>query len=121
MLHPKTSATEHQTAYALRLAPNIDFCTALEDFCRAHEIERATIFGGVGSTVGAVFQDGSVVEPFVTELLIRSGRIVCGPQGHALAELDVAMVDYKGGISEGRLARGLNPILVTAELVICPN
>jgi predicted DNA-binding protein with PD1-like motif len=121
VLHPKTSATQHQTAYALRLAPNIDFCTALEDFCRAHEIERATIFGGVGSTVGAVFQDGSVVEPFVTELLIRSGRIVSGPQGHALAELDVAMVDYKGGISEGRLARGSNPILVTAELVICPN
>jgi hypothetical protein len=53
--------------------------------------------------------------------LIRSGRIVCGPQGDSLAELDVAMVDYKGGISEGRLARGLNPILVTAELVICPN
>jgi predicted DNA-binding protein with PD1-like motif len=118
---PKATKTYHQTGYALRLAPNIDFCTALEDFCRAHKIERATIFGGVGSTVGAVFQDGRVVEPFVTELLIRSGHIVCGPQGHPLAELDVAMVDYKGGISEGRLAKGLNPILVTAELVICPN
>jgi predicted DNA-binding protein with PD1-like motif len=118
---PKTSTTDHQTAYALRLAPNIDFCSALEDFCRAHDIERATIFGGVGSTVGAVFQDARVVEPFVTELLIRSGRIVCGPQGQACAELDVSMVDYKGGISEGRLARGVNPILVTAELVICPN
>jgi predicted DNA-binding protein with PD1-like motif len=119
--HSKTSTTEPQTAYALRLAPNIDFCTALEDFCRAHEIENATIFGGVGSTVGAVFQDGSTVEPFSTELLIRSGRVVSGPQGHRLAELDVVMVDYKGGISEGRLARGVNPILVTAELVICPN
>lgn len=119
--HPKTSTTEHQTAYAVRLAPNIDFCTALEDFCRAHEIENATIFGGVGSTVGAVFQDGSTVEPFSTELLIRSGRIVSSSQGHRLAELDVVMVDYKGGISEGRLARGVNPILVTAELVICPN
>ena len=118
---PETASTDHRTAYALRLAPNIDFCSALEDFCRAHEIKHATIFGGVGSTVGAVFEDGSAVEPFVTELLIRSGRVVCGPQGHALAELDVAMVDYKGGISEGRLARGLNPILVTAELVICPN
>lgn len=119
--HSKISTTEHQTAYALRLAPNIDFCSALEDFCRAHEIENATIFGGVGSTVGAVFQDGSTVEPFSTELLIRSGRVVSGPQGNKLAELDVVMVDYKGGISEGRLARGVNPILVTAELVICPN
>jgi predicted DNA-binding protein with PD1-like motif len=118
---PKVAKTEARPAYALRLAPNIDFCTALEEFCRARDIEHATIFGGVGSTVGAVFQDGSVVEPFVTELLIRSGHIVKGTDGHLHAELDIAMVDYKGGITEGRLAKGANPILVTAELVICPN
>jgi predicted DNA-binding protein with PD1-like motif len=118
---PDVAKTEVRPAYALRLAPNIDFCTALEEFCRAHDIEHATIFGGVGSTVGAVFQDGSVVEPFVTELLIRSGRMVKGADGQPHAELDIAMVDYKGGIAEGRLAKGANPILVTAELVICPN
>jgi predicted DNA-binding protein with PD1-like motif len=112
---------ETRAAYALRLAPNIDFCGALEDFCRAHKIENATIYGGVGSTVGAVFQDGSIVEPFVTELLIRSGRMVMGPDGRANAEIDIAIVDYKGGMKEGRLARGANPILVTAELVICPH
>jgi hypothetical protein len=28
------------------------------------------------------------------------------------------MVDYKGGVSEGRLARGQNPVLVTFELVL---
>jgi len=109
------------SAFAIRLAPNVDFCTALEIFCAEHHIQQARIVGGVGSTVGAFFQDGRVVEPFVTELLIRSGRIVKGSDGYPQAELDIAMVDYKGGIAEGRLAKGANPILVTAELVICPN
>lgn len=112
---------EGHHAYALRLAPNEDLCTALEAFCQAHQIQQATIFGGVGSTVGAVFQDGRIVEPFVTELLIRSGRIVRGEDGQPSAEIDIAIVDYKGGLTEGRLAKGGNPILVTAELVLCPK
>lgn len=114
------SQPEGHHAYALRLAPNEDLCTALEDFCQAHQIQHATILGGVGSTVGAVFQDGRVVEPFVTELLIRSGHIVCGQNGQPSAEIDIAIVDYTGGLTEGRLAKGGNPILVTAELVLCP-
>ena len=118
---PQRSQPEGSHAFALRLAPNEDFCTALEAFCQAHQIQRATIFGGVGSTVGAVFQDGRVVEPFVTELLIRSGDMVCGQNGLPSANIDIAIVDYKGGLTEGRLAKGGNPILVTAELVLCPK
>jgi hypothetical protein len=30
------------------------------------------------------------------------------------------MVDYLGGVSEGVLARGHNPVLVTFELVVQP-
>ena len=108
-------------AYALRVAPNEDLCTALEAFCEVHQIHQATIQGGVGSTVGAVFQDGCVVEPFVTELLIRSGKIVRGEDGRPCAEIDITIVDYKGGVTEGRLVKGGNPILVTAELVLCPD
>ncbi len=115
------SEPEAHHAYALRVAPNEDLCTALEAFCQAHQILQATILGGVGSTVGAVFQDGRVVEPFVTELLIRSGRIVRGNEGQPSAEIDIAIVDYKGGLTEGRLAKGGNPVLVTAELVLCPK
>ena len=104
--------------YALRVAPNIDICTALETFCRERGVTHARIQGGVGSTVGAVFDDGRVVEPFVTELLIRNGEILTNAAGHRHAQLDVSMVDYKGGVSEGRLARGQNPVLVTFELVL---
>jgi hypothetical protein len=32
--------------------------------------------------------------------------------------LDVALVDYTGGVAEGRLARGDNPVLMTMELAL---
>ena len=34
------------------------------------------------------------------------------------ATLDVALVDYIGGLAEGRLVRGDNPVLMTMELVL---
>jgi len=34
------------------------------------------------------------------------------------ATLDVALIDYTGGIGQGRLVRGDNPVLMTMELVI---
>jgi predicted DNA-binding protein with PD1-like motif len=115
---PASSQTPRSKGYALRVAPNIDICTALETFCRDRGITHAKVQGGVGSTVGAVFDDGRVVEPFVTELLIRNGEIFTNAAGQTQAQLDVSMVDYKGGVSEGRLARGQNPVLVTFELAL---
>jgi predicted DNA-binding protein with PD1-like motif len=113
-----STQTSRSKGYALRVAPNIDICTALETFCRERGITHAKIQGGVGSTVGAVFDDGRVVEPFVTELLIRNGDVFTNAAGQTQAQLDVSMVDYKGGVSEGRLARGQNLVLVTFELAL---
>lgn len=56
--------------------------------------------------------------PFATELAIRSGEIAPGADGKLEATLDVALVDYLGGIAEGRLMRGDNPVLMTMELVL---
>ncbi len=108
----------NQSVYAIRLSPNTDVCESLEKFCQANQISRATILGGVGSTVGAVFDDGRIVEPFVTEMLIRNGLIHTDADHQLIAEIDISMVDYLGGISEGRLKRGENPVLVTFELVL---
>jgi predicted DNA-binding protein with PD1-like motif len=104
-------------ALALRLRPNQDVATALEGFCREHGISRATIHGGVGSTIGARFSDGRIVAPFATELAITSGIIAPGAGGLE-AELDIALVDHTGGLAEGRLVRGDNPVLMTMELVL---
>jgi predicted DNA-binding protein with PD1-like motif len=105
-------------AFALRLRPNQDFASCLEAFCRDHGIARAKIRGGVGSTIGARFSDGRIVEPFATELTVTSGLIAPGAVGGPEAQLDIALVDYTGGLAEGRLVRGDNPVLMTMELVL---
>lgn len=62
-------------AFALRLRPNQDFAGALETFCRERGIARAKLHGGVGSIIGARFAEGRRVEPFATELAVRSGAV----------------------------------------------
>ena len=116
-----SAASRAQTtsrAYALRLRPNQDFAGALEAFCRERGISSAKLHGGVGSIIGARFADGRSVEPFATEMAVRAGAIVLGAEGQPEATLDVALVDYTGGLAMGRLTRGDNPVLMTMELVL---
>jgi predicted DNA-binding protein with PD1-like motif len=105
-------------AFALRLRPNQDFAGALETFCKERGISRAKLHGGVGSTIGARFTDGRIVEPFATELALSTGVIAPGAGGALEATLDIALVDYIGSIAVGRLVRGDNPVLMTMELVL---
>ncbi|RZN31491.1 DUF296 domain-containing protein [Bradyrhizobium sp. Leo121] len=113
-----TSAETASRAFALRLRPNQDFACALEKFCRQHGILHARLHGGVGSTIGACFTDGRTVVPFATELAVRAGTIAPDADGQLEAELEIALVDYLGGIAEGKLVRGDNPMLMTMELVL---
>jgi predicted DNA-binding protein with PD1-like motif len=113
-----TNVKTTSRAYALRLRPNQDFAGALETFCRERGIYRAKLHGGVGSIIGARFTDGRSIEPFATEMAVRSGRIAVGADGTPEATLDVALVDYTGGLAVGRLVRGDNPVLMTMELVL---
>nr|WP_316642478.1 DUF296 domain-containing protein [uncultured Roseateles sp.] len=115
---PRPASRAAGPAVALRLAPNEDVCSALEAICRERGIASATVRGGVGSIVGAVFDDGRTVEPFVTELLVSRGRVRSDERGEPVAEIEVSLVDYLGGLADGRLQRGANPVLVTFELVL---
>ena len=107
-------------AFALRLRPNQDFSGCLEAFCRQRGIVRARLRGGVGSIIGARFVEGKNVVPFATELMVASGGIAPGAGGAPEAQLDVGLVDYLGGLAQGRLVRGDNPVLMTMELVLEP-
>ena len=115
---PAAGADAPTRVFALRLRPNQDLAGALEGFCRERGIARARLHGGVGSIIGARFDDGRIVEPFATELLLRSGEIAPGASGHPEARLDAALVDYTGGLAQGRLKRGDNPVLMTMEIAI---
>src|SRR6202051_2087847 len=86
----KAKATSR--AYALRLRPNQDFAGALEAFCRDRGIASAKLHGGVGSIIGARFADGRIVEPFATEMAVRSGAIVLGAEGRLEGTRDIALV-----------------------------
>ncbi|MCA6109018.1 PCC domain-containing protein [Bradyrhizobium cenepequi] len=113
-----TDAETTSRAFALRLRPNQDFACALEKFCRQHGMLHARLHGGVGSTIGACFTDGRSVVPFATELAVNAGTIAPDADGQLEAELDIALVDYLGGLAEGTLVRGDNPVLMTMELVL---
>jgi len=113
-----TGAKTTRRAFALRLRPNQDFAGALEAFCRERGIISAKLHGGVGSIIGARFADGHIVNPFATEMAVKSGVIAAGAGGALEAALDVALVDHTGGLAEGRLIRGDNPVLMTMELVL---
>jgi len=106
---------EMVNGYLVRVAPNIDFGEALLAACAQHDLSKAKVLGGVGSVVGAAFEDGRTVEPFVTELLVKSGYIDLDKQQ---TTLDISLIDYTGVVTEGRLAQGRNPVLVTCELVL---
>ena len=115
-----TYASRKNGAFAMSIRPNEDFCTALEDECRARGIARAQVHGGVGSLIGTTFDDGREVLPFVTEVFIQAGFVAPTSEGDLVAQIDVGLVDNLGGLHEGRLRRGENPILVTFELLVEP-
>ena len=104
--------------FVLRLRPNQDICTVLEQFCVQRGLASATLHGGVGSIVGADFADGRRVEAFATEMAIRSGSIAPGKDAKLEAALDIALVDDAGTLSQGVLRRGENPVLITLEAVL---
>ena len=108
-------------AFAMAVRPNEDLCTVLVDECRTRGIASACVRGGVGSLIGASFDDGREVEPFVTEVFVRNGTIGQQPGGDLAAQIDVSVVDFLGGLNEGRLQQGSNPVLVTFELVVEPT
>ena len=104
--------------FAMRLRPNGDVFSVLEDFCAERGIGHAVIHGGVGSTIGARFADDRSVEPFATEIAITAGHVAPGPDGRPEAAIAIALVDYTGGLAQGALKRGENPVLMTLELLL---
>ena len=112
---PRSGAEAPLRAIAVRPRPNQDFAGALGCLLRERGLRSARLRGGVGSTIGAAFTDGRVVESFATEVFVRSGRVFANP-GESV--LDVGLIDYTGAVAEGRLVPGANPVLMTFELVL---
>ncbi len=107
-------------AVVARIRPNEDLCTAVEAVCRTHGLAAATIRGSLGSLIGAVFDNGDMVPDIATEVLVLSGSVSPDAAGPPRALIDMAVVDMRGEVRQGRLARGENPVCITFELVLEP-
>ncbi|GLS40896.1 DUF296 domain-containing protein [Mesorhizobium tianshanense] len=92
--------------------PNQDIGQAIEAVCRRHGFDHASI-QGIGSLVGADFDNGSTVSSYATEVFVTGGAV-----RSRRCTLDIALVGMDGTISAGRLRRSANPVCVTFELLV---
>lgn len=106
-------------ALAVRLKPNQDITLALEKLGHQAGFALARLHGGVGSIIGADYADAPAVSAFATEIFVTDARIDCratdAPPADSIA---IGLADLTGAVSQGRLIRGSNPILMTLEGVL---
>lgn len=122
LFHPAVVSAETEKSSGLRtvlarIRPDQDLNMAIEDVCRTHGMTHASVRGSVGSIIGAEFEDGRIVEDLATEILVRDGEVSNTADG-LRCRLDIALIDPRGKVCEGVLARGRNPVLICFELVL---
>jgi predicted DNA-binding protein with PD1-like motif len=117
-----TPASSDAEAQLIKIAPNTQISAALIECCRNAGWERAFV-QGIGSIIGAHFDDGRVFDSFATEFLLTKGEIDLTGSKPDIA-LDIELVGLDGTFQSGRLMRQKNPVLITAEIVMikgfCP-
>jgi predicted DNA-binding protein with PD1-like motif len=114
---PRSRTGSGLRALLCTVRPNTDICTALEAASTQFGLREAEV-NGIGSLIGADYEDGTSLTAYASEILIRNGRIGPSAAGGEQAMLDIAMVDLTKHISGGRLVRGKNPVCVTFELLL---
>ena len=105
-------------AFALRLRPNQDFAGALEAFCRRARYRARQDTRRRRQHNRRAFYRRTQRRAVRNRTRDPLGHDCAWRGGTLEAELDVALVDYLGGLAEGRLMRGDNPVLMTMELVL---
>jgi hypothetical protein len=103
-------------AAVLRILPNTEFAEALAQSCATLGWQRAKV-QGLGSLIGADFEDGRTLDSFATEFLILEAETT--PKVGETPGADIAIVGVDGGnVMTGRLSHLGNPVLVTAEVLL---
>lgn len=100
----------------VRLCPNQDLEGALDEVCNDLGWSSARIHG-LGSVIGAVFEDGRQLTSYATEMLILDG--MAHGDGRPRPGVEILITGTDGEtVMEGRLKRGENPVLITAEICL---
>lgn len=101
-----------------RLRPNEDLVHGIEALCQRHGAARATVLSGVGSTIGSLLESGACIRTTPTEFFVSRGVVTPDAEGNARAEIELVVVDETGTIIDGGVVRGMNPVLICAEIVL---
>ncbi len=101
-----------------RLRPNEDLVHGIEALCTRYGASDATVLSAVGSTNGSLLENGDRIDTTPTEFFVRGGTIAPDAAGKPRAEIDIVLVDEAGTIIAGRVVRGMNPVLICAEIVL---
>nr|WP_306265018.1 hypothetical protein [Pararhizobium sp. IMCC3301] len=108
-------ATPHDAAL-VRLRPNVEIGQELEKICCELGWSGAELHG-IGSLIGARFDDRRTLQSYATEFLIQRGRIAVNDKD-AKTQIDIVIVGLDGEIYQGRLQPDENAVLMTCELVL---
>lgn len=103
-------------AILLRITPNIEINQPLIEVCQKAGWTRASVHG-VGSLIGAKFDDGRIMNSFATEVLVTKGTVdLTGAEPRV--DLQISLVGLDGKFMHGALAATGNPVLITFELIL---
>jgi len=105
----------HGNALIAKINPHEDINTAIEALINEAGFKQASIFG-IGSLIGARFEEGAAMECPISEVLVSPGAIWNGS-----LRLPMHCVDTDNNLFHGALVQGTAPVLVTFELMIIEN
>lgn len=119
------SDTAHPTYRTIvaRVLPNEDITDAVVRICSDNGFSTATVRGGTGSLIGALFEPNNggpprKVDGPATEVVTLVGHLETDEHGQSIVHLSCTLVDKYGTVHAGRLVQGANPVSVTFELVV---
>ncbi|MDF1747528.1 MAG: DUF296 domain-containing protein [Alphaproteobacteria bacterium] len=118
LTYSEDSAPKEAKCVVARIRPNEDLIEGIEACCKQHGISKGKIRSGVGSIVGALFENGIVVEDVPTEIVLLDGDISTNTDGTLRADIEIGLIDAVGDIHSGTPVRGRNPVLISFEMVI---
>ena len=97
-----------------RVRPNAEIHAVVRGLTVAHNLAGGAVRGGTGSLVGAVFDDGRVVDGPATEVISLAGRL----DDSAAGPLTCTLITARGTVESGRLAPEGNIVGATYDLLL---
>lgn len=115
------NSDQHGREFFIRVHPNEDLPTAMEDFCRSNGIENALISASLGSlNAPALSMRGDVqqISSLGTEVISFNGEIMADHSGTIEASILANLVDEHGTEFCGYLIKNHCPVCITAEIYL---